>query len=46
MNYDPYIASASPRELIRIVDRNPDASQLEKRLAEALEAALDGDYDD
>ena len=40
-NYDPMIANAKPHELIRIVDRKPDASQLERALSNALQDALE-----
>lgn len=41
--HDPYIANATARDLVRMIDADPDASERERRMADYLQRAIDGE---
>lgn len=41
MEHDPFVANASARDLIRLIDAKIDSTQIEKRCAEVLQDMLD-----
>lgn len=41
MEHDPFVANASARDLIRLIDAKIDATQVERRCAEVLQFFID-----
>ena len=41
--HDPFIANTSAKDLVRMVDADPEASERERRMADYLQRALDGE---
>ena len=41
MEHDPFIANASPRDLIRLIDAKIDPTLIELRAAELLQEVID-----
>ena len=39
--HDPYVANASARDLVRMVDADPNATPREIKMAEYLQRAID-----
>lgn len=41
--WDPQVANATAKDLVRIIDSDPDASQREIMMAHYIQKALDGE---